>query len=69
MYHHNLQIIYDGKKPKGIRDNSGYLLFFPDIQHYHGQEERYNLELEQQVELADFILGMLKYSDIEEELI
>ena len=56
----NLKIIYKHNKPYGIRDENGFLLFFPDITKYQGQEERYRSEVEEQYKLADFLLSALK---------
>ena len=56
----NLKIIYKHNKPHGIRDENGFLLFFPDITKYQGQEERYRSEVEEQFRLADFLLNALK---------
>jgi len=56
----DLQIIYEHGKPYGIRDSSGYLLFFVGISKYPGQEDRYRKEIEEQYELADFLLEALK---------
>jgi len=55
-----LQIIYKHNKPYCIRDTGGYLFFFVDISKFSGQEERYRREVEQQYELADYLLGVLK---------
>lgn len=55
-----LKKIYKHNKPYGIRDSSGFLLFFTDITKYQGQEERYRLEVEQQYKLADYLLLALK---------
>ena len=55
-----LQIIYKNNKPYGIRDKTGFLLFFPNITKYSNQEERYREEIEDQYTLADFILHQLK---------
>lgn len=57
--HKKLQTIYKNNKPHGIRDENGYLLFFPSIQKYVGQDERYREEIEEQVALADFMLESL----------
>jgi len=46
--------------PYGIRNDSGFLFFFKMIQKYPGQKERYEQELKQQTELADFLLNTLK---------
>lgn len=62
--HRNLQIVYKpclrlGKKPEGIRDDSGFLLFFPDRTAYQGQDERYKSEISEQQRLAEEILSLL----------
>lgn len=49
-------------RPKGIRNKGGYLLFFPKIDRYPEQEERYAREVEEQVKLAVFIQLALKRS-------
>lgn len=55
-----IQIVYkDNGQPHGIRDNGGFLLFFPDIFKYEGQEERYRQEIERQYKLADYLLDSL----------
>lgn len=59
-----LRIIFKNKidesvVPYGIRDDGGFLLFFPDVQRYDGQEERYENEILTQTILAHFILGAL----------
>lgn len=56
----NLQIIYRHGKPYGIRDTSGFLLFFIDIQKYTGQDERFANELEEQNKLAKSLLSALQ---------
>ena len=50
-----VQITYRNNKPYGIRDEDGYLLFFPDITQYPGQPERYREEIMEQFALADFL--------------
>jgi len=59
-----LRIIFKDKidgsvVPHGIRDDGGFLLFFPEVQKYDGQETRYNDEVLTQTNLAHFILGAL----------
>jgi len=54
------QIIYKQNKPYGIRDENGFLFFFAGIMKYTGQEERYRQEVEEQYELADYLLKSLK---------
>ena len=56
----DLQIIYKHGKPEGIRNSGGYLFFFTGISKYDNQEERYRKEIEEQYELADFLLEALK---------
>lgn len=55
----DLQIIYKNGKPHGIRDGGGYLLFFPNISSYTGQEKRYQEEVDQQNKLAEYLLYQL----------
>lgn len=55
-----LQTICKNNKPYGIRDENGYLIFFPNIIKYPGQEERYRSEIEAQFKLADALLSTLK---------
>lgn len=55
-----IEIIYKHNKPYGIRDASGFLFFFTDVNKYTGQEERYRQEIEQQFRLADYLLDALK---------
>jgi hypothetical protein len=56
----NIEIIYKHNKPYGIKDKRGFLFFFTDVNKYSGQEERYRQEIEQQFNLADYLLGALK---------
>ena len=55
-----IEIIYKHNKPYGIRDASGFLFFFTDVNKYTGQEKRYRQEIEQQFRLADYLLDALK---------
>jgi len=57
----NYEIIYNTNKltPFGIRDKSGYLIFFVHVNKYIGQEERYAKEVSEQVELANYLLKCL----------
>ena len=48
-----IKIIHKHNKPYGIRDENGYLLFFPKITKYTGQEERYKEEVMEQYKLAE----------------
>ena len=60
MNDNNLEIINKWDAPYGIRNNTGYLLFFADIKRWPGQEERYISEVEQQRELAEHLLEAIK---------
>lgn len=55
-----VRIIHKYNKPYGIRDETGFLFFFSNITKYHGQEERYRSEVEQQYRLADYLMGALE---------
>ena len=48
-----IKITYKNNKPYGIRDEGGFLLFFPSIIHFSGQEERYRKDIEKQNAFAD----------------
>jgi len=56
----NLRIVYKNGRAYGIRDQGGFILFFPRIDKYEGQQERFGKELQQQQELANFILEALQ---------
>lgn len=60
MKHKDLQVFYKHQMPYGIRDDGGYLLFFAGIPKYANQEERYQQEIKEQFELADYLLACLK---------
>ena len=55
-----LKTIHKNGQPYGIRYEGGYLLFFPKVSKYDGQEERYTKELKYSFELADKIIKALK---------
>ena len=42
-----VQVIHKNGQPYGIRDKGGYLLFFPKVHKYSGQEERYVREIQE----------------------
>jgi len=48
------------EQPYGIRSNSGYLLFFPRITKYEGQDERHNKEVSEAFILSEIIIKALK---------
>lgn len=56
----NVKIVYKNDKPHGIRDENGFLLFFPKIAIYINQEERYWEEMEEQQKLANYLIEKLK---------
>jgi hypothetical protein len=55
-----LKLICEHGQPHGIRDRGGYLMFFPTVSKYAGQEERYRNELAERFRLADFLLKSLQ---------
>lgn len=55
-----LQTINKNGQPYGIRNKGGYLLFFPKVSKYDGQEERYVSEIKEAFELAEKIIKALK---------
>ena len=55
-----LEIIHKNGQPYGIRDNGGYLLFFPKVTKYQGQEQRYIDEIAASFDLAQNILKHLE---------
>ena len=55
-----LQIIHKNGQPYGIRDENGFLLFFPKVTKYDGQEDRYVDEIKEFFDLAEKILKALK---------
>lgn len=55
-----LQTIHKNGQPYGIRDKGGYLLFFPKVTKYDGQEERYVEEIKEAFDLAEKIIKALK---------
>lgn len=50
-----LEIIHKHGQPYGIRDDGGYLLFFPKVRKWTGQEERYIKEIQESFLLAEKI--------------
>ena len=60
MEYQNLQIIHKHGQPYGIRDAGGFLLFFPTVNKYSGQEQRYIEEIQECYDLAEIILNALK---------
>ncbi len=60
MKHKKLEVIHAKGQPYGIRDINGFLLFFPKVTKYSGQEERYLQEIRESFELAETIMNALK---------
>ncbi len=61
----DVRIVFKNNKPYGIRDKGGYLFFFADITKYSDQEERYRKEIQEQYDLADYLLKSLQSSQSE----
>jgi len=62
-----IKVIHKNGQPYGIRDKGGYLLFFPTVSKYNGQEERYKEELKEVFELAEEIKQLLDKQEQKEE--
>lgn len=60
MYNTEYKVVYENNKPHGIRNQGGFILFFPDITKYDGQEKRYRNEVMEQYKLADFLKQQLE---------
>lgn len=56
----NFRLCYKNGKPFGIRNRSGFLFFFTEVEKFPEQKERYERELQEQIALADYILDALK---------
>ena len=53
-----LKLIIEHKRPYGIRDDSGFLLFFPQRTRYLDQLDRYKKEISDQNKLAEYLLKL-----------
>jgi hypothetical protein len=60
MSEDKLKIIYKHNRPYGIRNEDGFILFFPTVTKYEGQEERYKEEILEQFALATYLFMALK---------
>lgn len=60
MKHKNVGIVYELNQPYGIRDDTGFLFFFPHNSMYPDQEERYKREVSDKKELAEYLLKCLE---------
>ncbi len=56
----SIETIHKNGQPYGIRDENGFLLFFPKVTKYSGQELRYIEELQECFLLAEKIVEALK---------
>lgn len=62
----NLQLVehetfsFKGTRAHGIRDEGGYLMFFPRISKYTDQLDRFKREIAEQNEMAQTIMEALK---------
>lgn len=54
-----LRVIHKSGQPYGIRDDGGYLLFFPKVTKYDNQEERYVEEIQESYVIAEKIINAL----------
>lgn len=63
----DLKTVYDHGLPLGIRDKTGFLLFFIKDTKYAGQEERYSLDVQRTHLLANYLLAALKLAMPETE--
>ena len=58
-YYQDYWIVRENGQIKGIRNKGGFVLFFPKVTKWSGQEERYKEELKQQEDLAESITDFL----------
>jgi len=56
----DVTVIYENDAPHGLRNKSGYQFFFPKVTKFSGQEERYQRELEEQRNLARYLVSVFK---------
>jgi hypothetical protein len=60
VLHGNVRLIYQHGEPHGIRDDHGFICFFHRVTKFAGQEERYQRELQERRQTAQFILNSLR---------
>lgn len=54
-------IVWNAKgEPRGIRDETGFLILFRSCNRYEGQEKRYEREKARMIRLADLIADALE---------
>ena len=56
----DVKLVCEHGQPYGIRDWTGFLVFFHKVQKFNGQEERYRKELAEKFALADDLEAFLK---------
>ena len=60
VLHGNVRLVYEHGEPHGIRDDYGLICFFNRVTKFAGQEERYQQELAERRQTAQFILNSLR---------
>ena len=55
-------------QPLGIRNDAGFLFYFPAVDKFPDQEDRFRSESEEQRKLADFLLASLQEAEFFDEL-
>jgi hypothetical protein len=55
-----VRLIMEHGEPKGIRDRTGFLVFFHRVTKYSGQEGRYRAELDLRLRQADVLVTALR---------
>jgi hypothetical protein len=63
---HKYTLVYENNRPYGIRDERGYVIFFPWVPNFDGQDDRFAYELGAQKNLAEYVLTCLKDSQLPE---
>lgn len=58
--HGEVRLVYEHGEPHGIRDDHGFVCFFNPVTKFSGQEERYQRELDERRQTAEFILQALR---------
>ena len=53
------EVIYKMNRPYGIRNSGGYVVFFPRVRKWEGQEQRYQEEIMEQMMLANRLCDYL----------
>jgi len=61
-----LRLVIKNKKPYGIRDTDGFLVLFPSISSYTDQAERFKKEVDEQYNLAYYLMRCLNKKKVSE---